>query len=223
MTVEPGKPSPVTEPLPWHQSAWARCGEQLAAGRLPHALLLTGAEGTGKARFALALARMLQHVFRCPVDDGNLRAGFINLSMQHDRADMVRAAMEGVALNTGWALQAARKFLAAYEVDRITVIGGGGVSDTWCQVLADVMNVNVRQPEAAIQSNVLGSAFIAATGLGEMDFADVPERVRHRRHYQPDPTTRQTYDDLAGRFADAHKTLAPFYRRMNSNTGDSTT
>ena len=160
---------------------------------------------------------------RCPVDDGNLRAAFLNLSMQHDRADMVRAAMEGVALNTNWALQAARKFLAGYAVERITVIGGGGASDTWCQVLADVMNVTVRQPEAPIQSNVLGSAFIAAAGLGELAFGDVPSLVRYQKEYHPNPANRQTYDELAGRFADAYKTLAPFYRRLRTNNGDTRT
>jgi DNA polymerase-3 subunit delta' len=49
----------VSEPLPWHRGVWERLGEQRVAGRLPHALLLAGAEGIGKARFALALARLL--------------------------------------------------------------------------------------------------------------------------------------------------------------------
>lgn len=157
---------------------------------------------------------------RCPVDDGNLRAAFLNLSMQHDRADMVRAAMEGVALNTGWALQSARKFLSGYPVERVIVIGGGGSSDTWCRIFADVMNVKVRQPETAIESNVLGSAFIAGVGLGELAFGDVPSLVRYRNEYDPDPANRDVYDTLADRFADAHKTLAPFYRRHKANNGD---
>ena len=49
----------VSEPLPWQQDTWARLGDQLGQDRLPHALLLAGAEGTGKAGFALALARLL--------------------------------------------------------------------------------------------------------------------------------------------------------------------
>lgn len=160
---------------------------------------------------------------RCPVDDGNLRAAFLNLSMQHERADMVRAVMEGVALNTGWALQAARKFLAGYPVDEITVIGGGGSSGVWCQILADVMDISIRQPEAPIESNVLGSAFIAAVGLGELDFNDVPGLVKYRKTYQPDTGKREAYDALARTFNDAYKTLAPFYRRLNSNQEDLST
>lgn len=49
-------------PLPWQLSAWARIGSIIEAGRLPHALMVTGAVGTGKARFLQALtARLLCH------------------------------------------------------------------------------------------------------------------------------------------------------------------
>ena len=42
--------------LPWHASARARLGGAIAGGRMPHALLLHGAEGLGKERFATTLA-----------------------------------------------------------------------------------------------------------------------------------------------------------------------
>jgi len=47
------------EPLPWHQSAWARLSAARRAGRLPHALLLEGAAGLGKRRLAQRLAASL--------------------------------------------------------------------------------------------------------------------------------------------------------------------
>jgi len=46
-------------PLPWQAPQWARVNEQYAAEQIPHALLLAGPNATGKADFALALARML--------------------------------------------------------------------------------------------------------------------------------------------------------------------
>lgn len=49
----------VSAPLPWQGAAWRRLTEQLEAGQLPHALLLAGPAGIGKARLALALARLL--------------------------------------------------------------------------------------------------------------------------------------------------------------------
>ncbi|MDO8862329.1 DNA polymerase III subunit delta' [Haliea sp. E1-2-M8] len=50
---------PVSAPLPWQSGAWNRLQEQLTAGQLPHALLLAGPADIGKARLALALARLL--------------------------------------------------------------------------------------------------------------------------------------------------------------------
>jgi DNA polymerase-3 subunit delta' len=44
------------EYLPWHASARARLTGAIAGGRMPHALLLHGAEGLGKERFATTLA-----------------------------------------------------------------------------------------------------------------------------------------------------------------------
>ena len=47
----------VAERLPWHAAAWQRLAEQRAAGRLPHALLLQGPAGVGKAGFGAFFAR----------------------------------------------------------------------------------------------------------------------------------------------------------------------
>ncbi|HKJ94302.1 MAG TPA: DNA polymerase III subunit delta' [Gammaproteobacteria bacterium] len=45
--------------LPWHRPAAQRLADQLAADRVPHALLLPGPEGTGKTLFGESLARLL--------------------------------------------------------------------------------------------------------------------------------------------------------------------
>ena len=44
---------------PWHAESWAQMQGRLAAGRMPHALLLAGPAGLGKRAFAERLARRL--------------------------------------------------------------------------------------------------------------------------------------------------------------------
>ena len=61
---------------------------------------------------------------------------------------------------------------------------------------------------------------IAGVGLGELSFNDVPSLVRYRKEYHPDPAKRDLYDGIATSFSDAYKSLAPFYKRLNSNNGD---
>ena len=44
--------------MPWQESLWQRAGAWLQSGRLPHALMLTGAEGSGKQLFGRAFAAL---------------------------------------------------------------------------------------------------------------------------------------------------------------------
>lgn len=58
-TASAGLPSAIADcvPLPWHTDLWQRLAPRRA--QLPHALLLRGAAGLGKRRFARRLARAL--------------------------------------------------------------------------------------------------------------------------------------------------------------------
>ena len=49
----------IPERLPWHDRQWGRVERGIRAERVPHALLLRGTEGCGKALFAARLAAML--------------------------------------------------------------------------------------------------------------------------------------------------------------------
>ena len=49
----------IPERLPWHRPQWERIERGIHAGRVPHALLLHGAAGNGKAWFAARLAAVL--------------------------------------------------------------------------------------------------------------------------------------------------------------------
>ncbi|MDX1655478.1 MAG: DNA polymerase III subunit delta', partial [Candidatus Competibacteraceae bacterium] len=49
----------MEERLPWHQPHWQRLAAGVEAGRLPHALLLSGPSGLGKMLFARQLTQSL--------------------------------------------------------------------------------------------------------------------------------------------------------------------
>ncbi|GGA50947.1 xylulokinase [Dyella nitratireducens] len=152
---------------------------------------------------------------RTPVDDRHLRAGLFNLSLEHTREDMIRAFLEGVALNTRWMLEPMLAFVGCDKGAPMTVVGGGGQSNVWCQIMADVTGMVIEQPVAPIQANALGAAFIAGIGLGKLSFNDVPDLCRRKWRFEPREAMRQLYDDRFGTFKELHRRLAPLYRRIN--------
>jgi len=156
---------------------------------------------------------------RTPVDDRHLRAGLFNLSLEHTREDMIRAFLEGVALNTRWMLEPMLNFVGCGKGASMTVVGGGGQSQVWCQMIADVTGMVVEQPVAPIQANAVGAAFIAGIGLGELSFDDVPALCQRERRFEPREALRNLYDDRFGTFKELHRRLAPLYRRINQHRG----
>lgn len=151
---------------------------------------------------------------RAPVDDRRLRAGLYNLSLNNDRGDIIRAFLEGIAFNTRWCLAPVEKFLNT-RTREIRLVGGGGNSDIWCQIFADIMNVDILQVQDPIQSNARGAAFIAAVGLGEIQFSDLPSLVQIKQQYRPNPANRRLYDDRYQIYTDIYKQMAPIYHRLN--------
>jgi xylulokinase len=151
---------------------------------------------------------------RAPVDDRALRAGLYNISLNSNRADIIRAFLEGVALNTRWLLGPFERFIGR-KVARINLGGGGGNSDVWCQIFADVMDVEVRQVEDPIQANARGAAWIAAVGLGEIAYGDVPGLVRFKRTYTPNPAHRALYDERFEIFKAIYTQMKGIYHRLN--------
>jgi len=151
---------------------------------------------------------------RAPVDDKTLRAGLYNLSLNSTREDIIRAFLEGIAYNTRWLLSPVEKFIGR-KVNSINIVGGGAQSDLWCQIFADVMNVEIKQVADPIYANARGTAWIAAAGLGEIKFADIPAMTQFRRMYQPQIQNRAVYDFGFQNFQMIYKQMKGIYQRMN--------
>jgi len=152
---------------------------------------------------------------RAPIDDKNVRAGLYNLSLHNSREDIIRAFLEGVAFNTRWLLNPVEKFLGQ-KVESINIVGGGAQSDVWCQIFADVMNVEIKQVSDPIYANARGAAWIAAVGLGEIDFSDIPDLVQIQQTYSPNDKHQALYDERFAVFTKIYRQMKDIYKRLNS-------
>jgi xylulokinase len=151
---------------------------------------------------------------RAPVEDRTLRAGLYNLSLHNTREDIIRAFLEGIAFNTRWLLTPVEKFLGR-QVNTINIVGGGAQSDVWCQIFADVMNVDIQQVADPIYANARGAAWIAAVGMGEIQFSDIPGLMQFRRTYHPQSQNRALYDQKFDIFKTIYKQMKNVYQRLN--------
>jgi xylulokinase len=152
---------------------------------------------------------------RTPVDDPRLRAGLLNMSLEHSREDIFRAFLEGVALNTRWMLEPFARLLGR-DAGTITAVGGGAQSDVWCQIIADVTGQPIRQLASPIQANAIGAAFIAGVGIGALKFSDLGHLRQARRTYEPASALRRLYGDKFETFKEVRTRLAPLYHRLNA-------
>ncbi|MEO0564905.1 MAG: FGGY family carbohydrate kinase, partial [Chloroflexota bacterium] len=71
-----------------------------------------------------------------PINDGNARGVYFGLSTSTTQADMVRAAMEGMAYAIAHNIDIAAK--VGTPITEIRAVGGPTRSALWCQMIADV-------------------------------------------------------------------------------------
>jgi xylulokinase len=151
---------------------------------------------------------------RSPVDDANLRAAFLNVSLHTRRAELVRAVLEGVAHNLRWLVEAADKF-AGTRLEPLRALGGGARSDLWCQIHADVLGRPVERIDRPAEAQVRGVALMALVQLGRLSWAEAEQRVPLDRRFDPDPATRERYDHQYEAFAKVYGRVKPWYRFLN--------
>ncbi|GIE85346.1 xylulokinase [Actinoplanes regularis] len=151
---------------------------------------------------------------RAPVDDPNLRAGFLNISLETSRSDMLRAVFEGVALNTRWMAKSVDRFLGA-PVTSMVITGGAARSSSWCQIFADVLGMEIRRDTNPVAVNARGAGWIGAVGAGMIEFSDIPALARNDDVFQPGED-RAKYDDIYDIYTSLHKQLAPIYKKLHS-------
>ncbi|MEM2987751.1 MAG: FGGY-family carbohydrate kinase, partial [Candidatus Bathyarchaeia archaeon] len=151
---------------------------------------------------------------RAPLDDPTVRGGFYNLSLEHTREHMIRAVFEGVALNMKWALFYMEKL--AGKAENINIIGGGAISDVWCQIFADALNRIINRVEEPKEAGARGAAIIAMIALGHVkSFEDAEKLVKIDAVYKPNPQNTAVYEKIFKEFQNIYKNNKKMYRRLN--------
>jgi xylulokinase len=145
---------------------------------------------------------------RSPVDDRTLRGAFLNVSLTTGRA------LEGVAFNARWLLDAVEAFVRR-PIPRLRILGGGAMSDLWCQIHADILDRPVERVAEPMYANLRGAGLFAAISLGKLALDEVPNLVRVTDTFEPQTGTRQVYGAMYGEFKRFYGRLHGSYARLN--------
>jgi len=140
---------------------------------------------------------------------GASSAGFYGLNAWHDRGDLVRAVLEGIAFNHRVHVDALRDGFAPSSA-RLT--GGVSRNPAMAGLFADILGMPVtatRTEEAA----AWGAALCAGAGAGL--FASPTDDPRDlasiETTYQPDPDRQKAYDEKYRVFLDLAEAMRPLW------------
>ncbi len=152
---------------------------------------------------------------RTPIDDRHARAAYLNLSLTSSRAALVRATLEGVALNARWMQEYAEKF-AGRRLDEIRMIGGGALSPLWCQIFADVLDREIQQVGDPRHATARGAALLGSLALGAVAADEIPSLVAPVASFKPNGAHRDLYDNAMNNFKAHYKANRKLYRQFNA-------
>ena len=159
---------------------------------------------------------------RAPVWNSDAKGVFFGLSINHTKAHLLRAAMEGITYNL---YTIGRQLMELTPVKEIYASGGFAQSDLWLQMLADVFNCTVLV-SGSLESSALGAVMLGIKALN-MDVTIKPgivgefkpRFVQHENYLKRYQKFEHLYTILKPEFAEEPSALpASAYQPTQENS-----
>lgn len=143
---------------------------------------------------------------RSPWWNADASGAFVGLRRHHGKPHLARAVLEGVGYNLALCIDPLKMTAGGIGID---VIGGGAVSDSWLQLLADLWGEPVRRRSVTSEANSLGAAVVGLVGLGLAEPALARELSRVEAEFTPGEAVMNSRHRQ--RFEAAYRSLAPWF------------
>ena len=135
----------------------------------------------------------------------------------HTRIHIYRAIIEGINYGLRDGLTNVEKRIGT-KVKRLTVSGGGAISDIICQITANMVGLPVRRVQT-YETSGLGSSLVGFLGLNEFESYEeaIESMIHHDIEFTPEPETFRIYDDLFQKvYRKIYHRLKPLYREIRN-------
>jgi xylulokinase len=146
-----------------------------------------------------------------PHSDPAARGAFVGLSLAHTRADLIKAVLEGVALQME-SIRQVTEAVSAQKIERIRAAGGGTRVPGWLQMKADISGC-VYETLPVEEATLLGAALLAGIGAGV--YASPEDALQAAgsgqvETFTPNPARHQAYVDLVARYCQLEPVVREF-------------
>lgn len=128
---------------------------------------------------------------RAPFVAPHASASFVGMTAATTKADLARAVMEGASFSLLHCFRSA----ALSAPSRVILTGGGARNPLWCQIVADVLGIEI-VANAAEDHGLWGAALLGGSAAELMDPFSGADRVEERSVFTPDPSAHAIYRDV---------------------------
>lgn len=132
---------------------------------------------------------------------------FAGLKLGNSRADLIRATLEGIALN----LRIALDLLKVYHphIHEMLMVGGGTKSDFWMQLFADIYALKTEKTNIGQEAASLGAAALALKGIGIWsNYNRIDALHQTQQKFCPDSCNQDIYETAINRFKELTQAIA---------------
>lgn len=152
---------------------------------------------------------------RAPINNCYVRAGFVNLCINHKRENLLRAVYEGVGYNIRWIIEVIENGFN-FKIPYLRIIGGGAKGDIWMQIISDITQKRVEVLPYPQERGAIGAAFIGFIGLKYFEnFSSLKNILKIEKVFEPNEKNKKIYDFLYEKYKLTYKNLKKFYIDFN--------
>lgn len=146
----------------------------------------------------------------------HIRGAFVGLHLGTTREEMIRAAMEGIALNLRMSLD-----LLAQKVPlekELLFCGGGSKSPFWMQMFSDIFDMDVIKTNIDQDAASLGAAAICVRADGKQENYDFVPALHHlESRCKPNAEAHEQYEKLLAVFRHVSEVCADLGEYMKDS------
>ncbi|MDG2474461.1 MAG: FGGY-family carbohydrate kinase [Paracoccaceae bacterium] len=128
---------------------------------------------------------------RTPIHDANAKGVFFGLNLTHNRGDMFRSMIEGIAYGTRHVTDTFSQL--GQPPSTLFAVGGGTKNSLWTQATSDITGINQKVREKTIGASY-GNAFIAALAIGHVKKEDISDWNPISKEITANPNATYAYN-----------------------------